>query len=53
MVKIIYNKLLRGWFVVRGPHQTPLNGRFETRAEAQAWLDSRNRPSIHSDKAHW
>jgi hypothetical protein len=38
-IKIVYNKLLQGWYMVRGPHQTPLNGRFETRAQAQAWLD--------------
>jgi hypothetical protein len=38
-IQIVYNKLLQGWYVVRGPHQTPLNGRFETRAQAQAWLD--------------
>lgn len=37
-VRIVHNKLLRGWFVVRGPHQTPLNGRFDTKAEAVAWL---------------
>lgn len=39
MIRIVYNKLLRGWYVVRGPHDTPLSGRFETRAEAQAWLN--------------
>jgi hypothetical protein len=37
-VKIVYNKLLGGWYVVRGPHQTPLTGRFETKTQAQAWL---------------
>lgn len=37
-VRIVYNRLLGGWYVVRGPHQTPLNGRFDSRAEAQAWL---------------
>lgn len=40
-VRIVNNKLLGGWFVVRGPHQTPLTGRFDTKAEAQAWLDRR------------
>lgn len=39
MVRIVYNKLLRGWFVVRGPHHTPLTGRFDTKAEAEAWLN--------------
>jgi hypothetical protein len=33
-VRVIHNKLLGGWYVVRGPHQTPLNGRFDSRAEA-------------------
>ena len=38
-VRIVFNKLLGGWYVVRGPHQTPLNGKFESKAEAQAWLN--------------
>lgn len=38
MVKIKFNKLLRGWYVVRGPHDTPISGRFDTRAEAAASL---------------
>jgi hypothetical protein len=41
MIKIVYNKLLCGWFVVRGPHHAPLAGPFATKAEAKAWL---NRP---------
>jgi len=41
MVKIVYNKLLGGWYVVRGAHQTPLSTRFESRAAAQNWLRSR------------
>jgi hypothetical protein len=40
-VRVIHNKLLGGWYVVRGPHQTPLNGRFDSRAEAEAWLARR------------
>jgi hypothetical protein len=36
--RVVYNKLLGGWYVVTGPHQTPLNGRFNSKAEAQAWL---------------
>jgi hypothetical protein len=36
--RIVYNRLLGGWYVVTGPHQTPLNGRFNSKAEAQAWL---------------
>jgi hypothetical protein len=38
MIRIVYNRLLGGWYVVRGPHQTPLGGRFSSRAAAQAWL---------------
>lgn len=37
--KIVYNKLLGGWYVITGPHQTPLNGRFDSKEEAQ--LDRR------------
>jgi hypothetical protein len=37
-VRVIYNRILGGWFVVRGAHQTPLTGRFDTKAEAIAWL---------------
>jgi hypothetical protein len=37
-VRIVFVRLLGGWFVVRGPHQTPLAGRFDTKAEAQAYL---------------
>ena len=47
MTKIVHNKLLGGWYVVRGPHQTPLGGRFDTKAEAQAWLD-RRKPGIRA-----
>ena len=38
MIKIIHNKLLGGWYIVRGPHQAPIGGRFDSKAEAQAWL---------------
>lgn len=37
-VRIVYNKLLGGWYVVTGPHDTPLNGKFSSKAEAQEWL---------------
>jgi hypothetical protein len=43
--RIVYNKLLGGWYVVIGPHQTPLNGRFNSKAEAQAWLSGRRTPN--------
>ncbi len=39
MIRIVFNKLLGGWYVVRGPHQTPISGRFDTKADAQAWLN--------------
>jgi hypothetical protein len=37
-IRIIYNKLLNGWYIVTGPHQTPLGGRFDSKAEAEAHL---------------
>ena len=36
--KIVYNKLLGGWYIVRGKYHTPLGGRFETRADAVGHL---------------
>jgi hypothetical protein len=39
-VKIIHNKLLGGWFIVRGPHQTPIGGRFDTKEQAQQHRDN-------------
>jgi hypothetical protein len=42
MPRVIFNKLLGGWFIVRGPHQTPIGGRFESRVAALAHLN-RNR----------
>jgi len=41
-VRIIYNRILGGWFVVRGAHQTPLTGRFDTKEEAIAWLSRKD-----------
>ena len=38
MVKIVFNRLLNGWYIVRGAHQTPISGRFNTKAEALAHL---------------
>jgi hypothetical protein len=38
-VRIVFNRLLRGWFIVRGPHQTPIGGRFDSRADAVAHLN--------------
>jgi hypothetical protein len=42
-VKIVHNKMLGGWFVVRGPHQTPLSGRFDSKEEAEASLRRESR----------
>ena len=41
MVKIVKNKILGGWYVVRGPHHTPISGRFDTKGEAQLWIKAR------------
>ena len=38
-VRIVYNKLLGGWYVVRGPHQAPLSGKYSSKEEAKAWLE--------------
>lgn len=38
-VRVIYNGLLGGWFIVTGPHQTPIGGRFDSRAAALAHLN--------------
>jgi hypothetical protein len=40
-VKIVHNKLLGGWYIVRGPHHTPISGRFNTKEEAQAHLNAK------------
>lgn len=37
MSKVVFNKLLGGWFVVRGAHHFPLAGPFASKAEAKAW----------------
>lgn len=41
MIRIVYNRLLGAWYVVRGSHQSPLGGPHATKAAAQAWLKSR------------
>lgn len=40
-IRVVYNRLLGGWYIVRGPHQTPIGGRFESRTEARNYLNSR------------
>ena len=41
-MKVIENKLLGGWFIVRGAHQTPISGRFDSKEAALAHLRRRN-----------
>lgn len=50
-VRIVYNRLLGGWYVVTGPHQTPINGRFDSKGEAQAWLDGRRTANPSLERA--
>jgi hypothetical protein len=38
MHKIVFNKILNGWFIVRGSHDTPISGRFDTKKQAKQWL---------------
>jgi hypothetical protein len=41
-MKVVYNGLLGGWYIVRGAHQTPISGRFDSREQALAHLRCRN-----------
>lgn len=41
-MKIVFNALLNGWYIVRGRHQTPISGRFESKQAALAYLRRRN-----------
>jgi hypothetical protein len=41
MLRIVFSPILGGWFIVCGPHHTPIGGRFESRAAALAHLNSR------------
>lgn len=41
-IQIYHSPILRGWFVVRGAHRTPISGLFKTRAEAAEWLAHRD-----------
>jgi hypothetical protein len=49
--RVVFNRLLGGWYVVVGPHQTPLNGRFNSKAEAQAWLSRQRRTNPSRSRA--
>ena len=46
-MKIVYNRLLGGWYIVRGSRQTPISGRYASREEAAAALRRRN--PLHID----
>ena len=41
-MKVVYNGLLGGWYIVRGAHQTPISGRFDSKELALAHLRQRN-----------
>jgi len=41
-MKVVYNGLLGGWYIVRGAHQTPISGRFDSKELALAHLRKRN-----------
>jgi len=43
-VRIVHNKVLGGWYVVRGPHDTPISGKFDSKYDAQEWLRRRANP---------
>lgn len=51
MVRVIYNRVLGGWYIVRGPHDTPLGGRFETKEAARAWL--RRNARVEAERELW
>jgi hypothetical protein len=44
-MKVIYNGLLGGWYIVRGAHHTPLSGRFDSREAALAHLKRSHAPT--------
>ena len=48
-VRIVWNRLLGGWYIVRGPHETPIGGRFDSMADAQAYLN-RRRAQAHLER---
>lgn len=41
-MKVVYNRLLSGWYIVRGAHQTPISGRFDSKEAALVHLRRRN-----------
>ena len=41
-MKVVYNRVLGGWYIVRGAHQTPISGRFDSKEAALKHLRIRN-----------
>ena len=37
-MKVVRNRLLGGWYLVRGAHQTPISGRFDSKDAALTYL---------------
>ena len=35
-MRIVFNRILNGWFIVRGRYDTPISGRFDSREAALA-----------------
>lgn len=54
-VRIVHNRLLGGWFIVRGSHDTPISGRFDSKEQAQAHLqrDRKKTPSSVVDHRYY
>lgn len=52
-MKIVFNKIIGAWFVVRGPHQAPVSGAFNSKSEASAWLASRREQAQDASKIEW
>lgn len=40
MIRIVHSKILGGWFIVKGPHLTPIGGRFDSKSAALQHLRS-------------
>jgi hypothetical protein len=38
MIRVVFNRILNGWYIVRGVHQTPIGGRFDSKELALAHL---------------
>lgn len=51
-LRVVHNKLLGGWYIVRGAAQTPIGGRFDSEALAEQHLQMRknNATAIAIDK---